>query len=72
MTYDSPITCSTGNTSNVAIKGDIVDSYIDTCQNHYVLVKDSSDTNHSGMHKHVFYTTFKRLKPNIKFEDTYQ
>ena len=28
MTYDNPITCSTGMTSNITIKDTIMDSYI--------------------------------------------
>jgi len=53
MTYDSPITCSPGITSTITIKGDIVDSYITSCEDHYTLVKDSSDYNHCGMYKHA-------------------
>ena len=54
MTYDSPINCSTGMTSNITIEDDIVDSYIISCGDHYVLVKDSYDNNYCGMYKHVF------------------
>jgi len=53
MTYDSPITCSPGITSTITIKGDIVDSYITSCEDHYILVNDSSDYNHCGMYKHA-------------------
>ena len=53
MTYDSPITCNTGMTSNITIE-DIVDSYITSCGDHYVLVKDSDGNNYCGMYKHVF------------------
>ena len=51
MTYDSPITCITGMTSNITIKDDIVESYITSCQDHYVLVKNSNDYNYCGMYK---------------------
>ena len=51
MTYDSPITCNTGMTSNVTIEGDIVASNITGCEDHYVLVKDSNDKNYCGMYK---------------------
>jgi hypothetical protein len=54
MTYDSPINCSTGMTLNITIEDDIVDSYIISCGDHYVLVKDSYDNNYCGMYKHVF------------------
>ena len=54
MTYDSPINCSTGMTSNITIEDDIVHSYITSCGDHYVLVKDSDDNNYCGMYKHVF------------------
>ena len=54
MTYDSPINCSTGMTSNITIEDDIVDSYIISCGDHYVLVNDSYDNNYCGMYKHVF------------------
>jgi hypothetical protein len=50
MTYDSPITCSTGKTSNITIEDDIVNSNITSCEDHYVLVKDSYDYNYCGMH----------------------
>jgi hypothetical protein len=50
MTYDSPITCSTGKTSNITIEDDIVNSYITSCENHYVLVKDSDNNNYCGMY----------------------
>ena len=53
MTYDSPITCSTGNISTITIEDDIVDSYITSCEDHYALVNDSSDYNHCGMYKHA-------------------
>ena len=53
MTYDSPINCSTGMTSNITIE-DIVHSNITSCGDHYVLVKDSDDDNYCGMYKHVF------------------
>jgi len=53
MTYGSSLNCSTGNTANVAIKGDIVDSYITGCEDHYVLVKDSNDYNYCGMYKSI-------------------
>ena len=52
--YDSPINCSTGMTSNITIEDDIVHSYITSCGDHYVLVKDSDDNNYCGMYKHVF------------------
>jgi hypothetical protein len=45
MTYDSPINCSTGMTSNITIEDDIVHRYIISCGDHYVLVKDSYDNN---------------------------
>jgi hypothetical protein len=48
MTYDSPINCSTGMTSNITIEDDIVNSYITSCGDHYVLVKDSYDDNYCG------------------------
>jgi hypothetical protein len=54
MTYDSPINCSTGMTSNITIEDDIVDSYIISCGDHYVLVNDSYDDNYCGRYKHVF------------------
>ena len=54
MMYDSPITCSPGNTSTITIKGDIVDSYITSCEDYYILVNDSGDNNYCGMYKHVF------------------
>ena len=72
MPYDSPINCSTGMTSNITIEDDIVHSYITSCGDHYVLVKDSDDNNYCGMYKHVFYATCKRLKPEIKSGDTHQ
>ena len=50
MTYDNPITCSTGMTSNITIKDTIMDSYIAMCQDHYVLVKNSADCTYCGMH----------------------
>lgn len=50
MTYDSPITFSTENTSNITIEDNIVDSYITSCEAHYVLVKDSDDYNYCGMY----------------------
>ena len=53
MTYDSPINCSTGMTSNITIE-DIVHSNITSCGDHYVLVKGSNDNNYCGMYKHVF------------------
>jgi hypothetical protein len=53
LTYDSPINCSTGMTSNITIE-DIVHSYITSCGDHYVLVKDSDDNNYCGMYKYVF------------------
>ena len=53
MTYDSPINCSTGMTSTITIENDIVHSYITSCGDHYVLVKDSDDNNYCGMYKHV-------------------
>ena len=53
MTYGSPLNCSTGNTANVTIKGDIVDSYITGCEDHYVLVKDSNDYNYCGMYNNI-------------------
>jgi hypothetical protein len=53
-TYDSPINCSTGMTSAIAIEDDIVDSYIISCGDHYVLVKDSYANKYCGMYKHVF------------------
>ena len=54
MTYDSPINCSTGMTSTITIENDIVHSYITSCGDHYVLLKDSNDTNYCGMYKDVF------------------
>ena len=54
MTYDSPINCSTGMASAITIEDDIVDSYIISCGDHYVLVKDSYANNYCGMYKHVF------------------
>ena len=53
MTYDSPINCNTGKTSNITIEDDIASSYVTSCQDHYVLVKDSSDYKYCGMYKHV-------------------
>jgi hypothetical protein len=59
MTYDSPITCSAGKTSNITIEDDIVNSYITSCENHYVLVKDSDDYNYCGMYtKNTFQAHF--------------
>ena len=49
MTYDSPINCSTRMTSNITIE-DIVHSYIISCGDHYVLVKDSYANNYCGMY----------------------
>ena len=50
MTYDSPIICSTGQTSNITIEDNIVHSYITSCDDRYVLVKDSDDYNYCGMY----------------------
>jgi hypothetical protein len=58
MTYASPITCSTGMTSNLTIEDDIVNSYITGCQDHYVLVKDSNGCNYCGMYKINFSSYF--------------
>ena len=54
MTYDSPINCSTGMTLNITIEDDIVHSYITSCGEHYVLVKDSDDNNYCSRSTHVF------------------
>ena len=53
MSYDSPLNCSTGITSSITIEDNIVDSNITSCQNHYVLVKDSNGRNYCGMYIHV-------------------
>ena len=37
-------------TSNITIEDNIVDSYITSCDDHYVLVKDSDDNNYCGMY----------------------
>jgi hypothetical protein len=50
MTYDSPITCSAGMISNITIEDNTVDSNIISCEDHYVLVKDSDDNNYCGMY----------------------
>jgi hypothetical protein len=55
MTYDSPITCSAGMTSNITIEDNIVDSNITSCEDHYVLVKDSDDNNYCGMHTKTLF-----------------
>ena len=41
---------SAGKTSNITIEGNIVGSYITSCEDRYVLVKDSDDYNYCGMY----------------------
>jgi hypothetical protein len=65
MTYDSPITCSTGNTSTISIEDAIPSSYITGCKDHYVLVNDSISRILCGMYKNYISQTKTKSKIRI-------